>query len=175
MAGPGDALAQEGRNMQKGLQDAHDLWMGQRPDGQYEVHSVSQSEELNVPDSGPQTFSQYEQQNEPLAFGPANDNDPVLSGANDNDPLAFGPAAGPSEEPEISSDTYMAPTYDPTVGPAEQNDPLTFGPDESAASYDPPIGPDADADWGPAYDPEFGPDAANDEPAFGPDPQEPDM
>ena len=99
MAGPGDALAKEGRNMQKGFQDAHDLMMGQRPDGQYEVHGWADAQTI----------------------GPGEDSTevtPMYSGPDvENDPLAFGPASAPAEEPDVSGDTYMAPAYDPTVGP----------------------------------------------------------
>lgn len=101
MAGLGDALKQEGRNIQKGFQDTHDLWMGQRPVPQQEAHSWGDWQPI-----GPDEKTEEEKQDDKPAGVSGAAADTVVN----TEPPEFGPPIdGPTP-------------YDPPIGPEPAQD-----------------------------------------------------
>ena len=99
MAGLGDALKKEGGNMQKGLQDFHDMWMGQRPIPQQQTHSWGDWEPL-----GPADKTEEDKGEEKPAGASAGAVDVAVN------PQELGP---PVDGPAV---------YDPPIGPEPTND-----------------------------------------------------
>lgn len=95
MSGLGDALKQEASNMQKGLQDAHDIWMGQRPIPTYETHDITNWEPLGPSENTEET--KPGSTGVPLAAKFEAMNDP-------SDWAAEAPADTPSYDPPIGPD-----------------------------------------------------------------------
>lgn len=119
MAGPGDALSKEGRNMQKGMQDFHDMWMGQRPVPDYETHSIRETEELTIPDSGPQNLNEWRVEN---GVPPQDGGGTVAKKPGQEASAESTEPSTAEKDAAINNEGYTQPTYDPTYGPDQAND-----------------------------------------------------